>query len=238
MVWRSFVQAGGSGFQSFSSSFWFFLPSVAPVGKYSVWSAQDLPSTFGGRDQWAARGSGCQIFTILDSSQFCCLFSFFFWPGEDQSVQWVVLVYSRGSWWIPRDTWGSPVWSDECLPNTFGADEWWVDLWVGQRVGGSSMGVATHWFFQCIVVWRSLPWVRGSECQSFSSPCCSSSAKCVSRISARSLIHRAHTVFICVTIAILDLPWSLLFIEENTNKSKHKKFHQTISKSYRYCVEL
>jgi hypothetical protein len=40
--------------------FFFFLPSVAPAGKYSVWSAESLPSTFGagGRvaGQWVGGG--------------------------------------------------------------------------------------------------------------------------------------------------------------------------------------
>jgi hypothetical protein len=31
MAWRSFVLAGGSG--SFASSWWFFLPSVAPTSQ-------------------------------------------------------------------------------------------------------------------------------------------------------------------------------------------------------------
>jgi hypothetical protein len=29
------------------------LPSVAPVGKYFVWSAEGLPSTFGASGWWA-----------------------------------------------------------------------------------------------------------------------------------------------------------------------------------------
>jgi hypothetical protein len=33
--------------------FFFFLPSVAQAGKYSVWSAEGLPSTFGAGGQWA-----------------------------------------------------------------------------------------------------------------------------------------------------------------------------------------
>jgi hypothetical protein len=31
----------------------FFLPSVAPEGMYSVWSAEGLSSTFGAGSQWA-----------------------------------------------------------------------------------------------------------------------------------------------------------------------------------------
>jgi hypothetical protein len=78
------------------------------------------------------------------------------------------------------------------------ADGWWPSC-VG-------VGVAARLFFQCIMRWRSLPWSRGSVCQSFSSPWCFTSAKCVSSISARSLIAGAHTVCVCVPVAILDPP--------------------------------
>jgi hypothetical protein len=70
--------------------------------------------------------------------------------------------------------------------------------------GGIGMGVAAHLFSQCIVAWRSLPWARGSACQSFNSPCSFTSTKHGSSISARSLIHRAHAVCICVPAAILN----------------------------------
>jgi hypothetical protein len=33
--------------------FFFFLPSVAPAGKYSVWSAEGLPNMFGAGGQFA-----------------------------------------------------------------------------------------------------------------------------------------------------------------------------------------
>jgi hypothetical protein len=52
----------------------------------------------------------------------------------------------------------------------------WVGGLAGQRVSGmlvgwwaSVLGVATRLFFQCIIVWRSLPPVRDSGCQSLSS---------------------------------------------------------------------
>jgi hypothetical protein len=35
----------------------FFLPSVGPAGKYSVWSAESLPRTFGVGSQRAVAGS-------------------------------------------------------------------------------------------------------------------------------------------------------------------------------------
>jgi hypothetical protein len=37
MAWRRFVWAGGSGCQSFDSSWWFFLPSVAPASQQNFW---------------------------------------------------------------------------------------------------------------------------------------------------------------------------------------------------------
>jgi hypothetical protein len=50
MLWRSFVWAGGSGCQSFASSWWFFLPSVAQcLSKiFDLWSSCWLlsPSSF------------------------------------------------------------------------------------------------------------------------------------------------------------------------------------------------
>jgi hypothetical protein len=46
MACRCFLWPGGSGFWSFVSSF-FFLPSVATAGKYSVWSVEGLLGTFG-----------------------------------------------------------------------------------------------------------------------------------------------------------------------------------------------
>jgi hypothetical protein len=58
MAWRCFVWAVGSGFCGFVSFFWFFLPCVAPAGKYSVWSAEGLPSTFGASGQEVAAGCG------------------------------------------------------------------------------------------------------------------------------------------------------------------------------------
>jgi hypothetical protein len=43
------------GVQGFRVLFLFFLPSVAPAGKHSVWSAEGLPSTFEAGSQWAGR---------------------------------------------------------------------------------------------------------------------------------------------------------------------------------------
>jgi hypothetical protein len=45
--------------------FVFFLPHVAPEGKYSVWSAEGLPNTFGGSMwSWPA-GSGIGVVTCF-----------------------------------------------------------------------------------------------------------------------------------------------------------------------------
>jgi hypothetical protein len=70
--------------------------------------------------------------------------------------------------------------------------------------------VAAHLFSQWNVVWRSLPQARVSRCWCFDSPWCFTSAKHVSRISARSLIHGAHTVCLCAPVAIWDLLVSFL----------------------------
>jgi hypothetical protein len=82
------------------------------------------------------------------------------------------------------------------------------------ELAASSMGVAACLFFQCIMAWRSLPWARGSGCQSFSSPLCFTSAKHVSSISARSLIHGAHAVCVYVPVTILDSPINFFFFNK------------------------
>jgi hypothetical protein len=104
----------------------------------------------------------------------------------------------------------------------YGVEAWWACVagaWRACGVGGEGLaglrdgsGMGACLFFQCIMAWRVLPWARGSGCWSFSSPWCFISAKCVSCISARSLIHGAHAVCIYVPVAILDLPANL-FLE-------------------------
>jgi hypothetical protein len=71
-----------------------------------------------------------------------------------------------------------------------------VALWGRGPTEGSSM--EAHFFFQWIMTWRSFPWAGDSGCQSFRSPWCFTSAKCVSCLSARSLTHGAHVVCVCV----------------------------------------
>jgi hypothetical protein len=81
--------------------------------------------------------------------------------------------------------------------------------------GSSSVGVVACLFSQFIVAWSNLPWARGSGCQSFNSLWCFTSAKHGSSISARSLIHRAHAVCVCVPIVILDPPVSDSVLQHN-----------------------
>jgi hypothetical protein len=82
-----------------------------------------------------------------------------------------------------------------------------VVAWWASGLVDSGVGMVVCLFFQCIVVWRKLPRARGSGCQSFRSPFSFTSAKSVSSISARSLIHGAHAVCVCVPVAILDSFW-------------------------------
>jgi hypothetical protein len=73
------------------------------------------------------------------------------------------------------------------------------------ELAASGMGMVANLFSQCIVAWRRVPQAKGSGCQSFNSPWCFTSTKCGSSVSARSLIHRAHAVFNCAPVTILDL---------------------------------
>jgi hypothetical protein len=158
---------------------------------------------------------GSQEFNSLPHPLLCCTFSnsrplhcalvfssfvysvFFFFvlflqEGTSLFMR-VVLVYPRGGWGIPHETWLSPVWSAEGPPSI-------LEL----AASGGSMGVVARLFSQCIMVRRSLPLPRVSGCLSFISPWCLTSAKHGSSVSARSLIHGAHTVWACVPVAILD----------------------------------
>jgi hypothetical protein len=95
-------------------------------------------------------------------------------------------------------------------------------------------------FSQCIMALRSLLQARGSGCQNFNSPLYFTSAKCGSSISARSLIHRVHTVCICVSVVILDL--FVIYFKNKINSQnisfKSLKFLNyliQISESYLKC---
>jgi hypothetical protein len=108
------------------------------------------------------------------------------------------------------------VWSAEGLPSMFRVGGWVVgsvlvglqvgSAWqpVGWRAGKGSIGLVAHLFFQCTVGWRSLPWARGSGCQSFSFFWFFTSAKHISSISTKFLIHGVYTVCFCVPVSILD----------------------------------
>jgi hypothetical protein len=67
-------------------------------------------------------------------------------------------------------------------------------------------------FSQCNVAWRSFLWARGSVCRSFDSSWCFISAKCGSSISARFLIHGAHSVCFCTLVAILEPLCALIIL--------------------------
>jgi hypothetical protein len=55
------------------------------------------------------------------------------------------------------------------------------------------------------VIWRSFPWPRGSGCWSFDSLCCFISTKCGSSASVRFWNQRAHAIWFCTLVSILDL---------------------------------
>jgi hypothetical protein len=66
--------------------------------------------------------------------------------------------------------------------------------------------MGTLLFSQWNVEWRSFLQVSGSGCWSFDSPWCFISAKCSSSITARFLIHGAHTVCFCALVTIFIFP--------------------------------
>jgi hypothetical protein len=81
--------------------------------------------------------------------------------------------------------------------------------------------VAAHLCSRCTMEWRSFSRARCSRCQSFDSLLCFMSAKSSSIISARFLIHGAHTVCFCTQVAILD---PNLYISFYKNKFPITKF--------------
>jgi hypothetical protein len=74
----------------------------------------------------------------------------------------------------------------------------WGGSLVGQQVDSSLPGPSVYGDVE------KPSMGRGSGCRSFSFPWCFTSAKCVSSVSARSLIPRAHAVCVCVPVTILD----------------------------------
>jgi hypothetical protein len=97
------------------------------------------------------------------SFQFNCLFSFFFLGRGISLSRGVVLVYPSSAWGIPCNAWFSPVWSSEGLPST-------CEACIQQRRWGRWHGSQGPLVSQYVMEWRSLPWARGSGCQSFKSP--------------------------------------------------------------------
>jgi hypothetical protein len=112
-------------------------------------------------------------------------------------------------------------WQRSCGSEGWGFGRMW-SWWgweVGLRIGdpmacravapwayGVGLGMLHLLVFQYIMARRSLPRARGSECWCFSSPLCFTSAKGVSSLSAKSLVHRAQEVCSCVPVAISDPP--------------------------------
>jgi hypothetical protein len=100
-----------------------------------------------------------------------------------------------------------------------GAGAWWA-LGAGnpaERSGGSKVYGAGAWQAGCSFskLWRGEDFheleFQNAEV-SAQVNLCFTSAKCVCRISARSLIHGAHTVCSCVPVAILDPLFSEFFV--------------------------
>jgi hypothetical protein len=115
-------------------------PGVAPASQPGPWFTElTLSVTVSHLQFWVPLSS------VVHSVSFVCLF---FVGGGDQSVQGVVLLYPRGGWGIPCDTWGSPVWSAEGLSSIFGAGSWWVSGRTGQCAGWMD-DVVWVWWHAC-----------------------------------------------------------------------------------------
>jgi hypothetical protein len=96
----------------------------------------------------------------------------------------------------------------------------------------ASGGTGALLFFQCNLTWKNFPQARDSGYGSFDSFCCFILAKWGSRISARFLIYRAHTLCFCTLVTILaplfvfsSLNFFLLqnglFLEKNLNRERN-----------------
>jgi hypothetical protein len=68
------------------------LPSVAPVGKYSVWSAKGLPSTFGSWWAGGQAGSGQCAGGLVGGLAVVSWWVFGWWPGGVESWRGSSLV--------------------------------------------------------------------------------------------------------------------------------------------------
>jgi hypothetical protein len=92
--------------------------------------------------------SSCLLYCVLVFSSLFIVHFFFFLQGGAQSAKGTMLVYPRGGWGIPCDTWHSPVWSAKCLSSRFWS--WWLSV------------VAAHLFSQHSIAWRSFLQARDS----------------------------------------------------------------------------
>jgi hypothetical protein len=146
------------------------------------------------------------------------------WSGYPASLQSWGLAGPRGKqpggvwFWQshmelrPGGAWvvGSLVEHGSCGPT-------WSWAWCGSRSGEPSgleqwLCRPMGWGLGCSFSRRWCGESRGSECQSFGSPLCFTSAECVSSVSARSLIHGAHAVCNCIPVTIFERDtWTIKF---------------------------
>jgi hypothetical protein len=138
---------------------------------------------------WCSFSNPCPLHCALVFSSIVCSVFFFLQGGS---------VCPGGlCWFIPQMAEGYHV---TLRFHLFGLPHIWSQ-WP--MAGGQWPAAVWGWqptcSLKCIMAWRRFPQARGSECQSFNSPWCFTSAKCGSSISARSLIHAPHAVCICVS---------------------------------------
>jgi hypothetical protein len=124
------------------------------------------------------------------------------WVSLPRGLCWFIPGVAGG---ILHDTWCLPAWSDVSQAG--------LELPVAAFT--MTEAEAAHLFSQYNKVWRSFLSTRGSVCRSLDSSWCLISAKGDSRVLARFLIHRAHSVCFCALVAILDPP--LIYLEIHTS---------------------
>jgi hypothetical protein len=106
-----------------------------------------------------------------------------------------MLVYPRGGCGDTTCCLIAHLLSAECLPSKFGTGVWWHGALL---------------FSQCNVAQRNFVWAAGSY-KALIPVGGFFPAKCGSSISARVLIHGAHTVCFCAIVTILDPPHKFFF---------------------------
>jgi hypothetical protein len=117
-----------------------------------------------------------------------CSVVFFFLQDGGQSFQGAMLVYASGS----------------CGNTTCRLFAHLLVCVSQAALELASGGTGALLFSQCNVAWRTFVQTGGSGCWSFASSWWVFSAKCGSSISAKFLIYRAHAVYFCPLVAILD----------------------------------